>query len=192
MNLPPDHVIAGYFATIRKACGQHDPGSKLVPAIDQTEARTLRLVKRARTPGPEVDGYSTGGLGAGARSTEQMTTVEAAVIALVDQERPQQRDTTVELAWDAVGYAQQMAHSWGALASVLDRADRLATPTGKAELAGAGPCMACDTDIPGTAENRLRAGYCPACRKAWERAGCPDRSVFRSMRQAKLRDTGTG
>lgn len=189
MKLPPDHIIAGWFATMRKAAGQHDPGSKIVPELVKAEARTLRLVKRARTPGPRPDGFGAGGTSNGSRGTDPTSTVEAATIRLVDpDERPTDKDVTHDLAWEAVGYAQQMAHSWGALLSVLDRTDRLASPTAKAELAGAGPCMACDTDIPGTAENRLKGGYCPACRKAWERGGCVDRSVFRAQRQAKLKE----
>lgn len=192
MKLPPDVVIAGYFATIRKAAGQRDPGSKLIPEIDKAEARTLRLVKRARTPSNDIDGYGAGGRASGPRSSDNTTSVEAAVITLTDNERRHDKDVTLDMAWEAVGYAQQMAHSWGALVSVLDRTDRLATPTGKADLAGAGPCMACDALMPGTADNRLRSGYCPACRKAWERAGCPDRSVFRSIRQARKEQAETG
>ena len=190
MKLPPDQVIVGWFTTIRKAAGQRDPGSKLIPELDKAEARTLRLVKRARTPSNDIDGYGAGGTTEGPRSTDNTTSVEAAVISIVDAERKPDRDVVLDLAWDAVGYAQQMAHSWGALLGVLDRTDRLATPSGKEQTAGAGPCLACDTDVPGTAENRLRSGYCPACRKAWERAGCPDRSSFRSMRQARLKETG--
>lgn len=49
---------------------------------------------------------------------------------------------------------------------------------------GAGPCNACGRDVPGTATDRLRAAWCDACRKAWERAGYPDRAQFERTRYA--------
>lgn len=47
----------------------------------------------------------------------------------------------------------------------------------------AGQCLCCQRDVLGTAEDRLRNGYCDACRKAWERAGRPDRAWFERQRR---------
>lgn len=36
-----------------------------------------------------------------------------------------------------------------------------------------GECLCCGREVAGTATDRLRGGYCDACRKAWERDGRP-------------------
>jgi hypothetical protein len=43
---------------------------------------------------------------------------------------------------------------------------------------GAGLCLACDHNAPGTATDRLRGGLCDSCRKREARAGHPDRTTF--------------
>lgn len=58
----------------------------------------------------------------------------------------------------------------------------------------AASCRACDRTVTGSAEDRLRAGYCDACRKAWarelarwtdeRRPGAPDRLAFERQRRA--------
>lgn len=52
--------------------------------------------------------------------------------------------------------------------------------------AGQGDCVVCDTYCSGAVNDRLRAGYCDACRKAWKRAGSPDRAEFKRARRAQL------
>lgn len=44
-------------------------------------------------------------------------------------------------------------------------------------------CQACERTVANTPNDRLRAGYCDACRKAWERAGRPDRAAFERTRR---------
>lgn len=51
---------------------------------------------------------------------------------------------------------------------------------------GAGQCGACDKWVAGTADDRLRSGFCNACRMAWDRAGRPDRAVFGRDRKRAL------
>lgn len=47
-----------------------------------------------------------------------------------------------------------------------------------------GPCERCDTNVTGAVGDKLVSGYCGKCRKAWERAGYPDRHQFeRSYQQ---------
>lgn len=53
--------------------------------------------------------------------------------------------------------------------------------------ASGGDCSACGRYVPGTAEDRLKAGYCAADYEAWKRtdkgAGRMDRLVFEAMRR---------
>lgn len=49
---------------------------------------------------------------------------------------------------------------------------------------GAGACEACKKWVSGGADDRLRAGYCNACRMAWDRQGRPDRAEFARSRRA--------
>ncbi len=52
-----------------------------------------------------------------------------------------------------------------------------------ATLAGSGDCQACGRQVSGSGNDRLRRGYCPACYRAWRRAGRPDRSEFEAARR---------
>ena len=49
----------------------------------------------------------------------------------------------------------------------------------------AGQCQACHRDVAGGTNDPLRSGYCDACRKAWDRAGKPDRAAFEATRQQR-------
>jgi hypothetical protein len=42
----------------------------------------------------------------------------------------------------------------------------------------AGDCGRCGTTVTGAPKDKLVSGYCSRCRKAWERAGYPDRLKF--------------
>lgn len=44
-------------------------------------------------------------------------------------------------------------------------------------------CQACERTVANTPKDRLRSGYCMACRKAWDRAGRPDRVAFEQTRR---------
>lgn len=50
---------------------------------------------------------------------------------------------------------------------------------------GSGRCNACGRDVPGTANDRLRSGWCSGCKRAYERAGFPDRAAFERTRYAE-------
>lgn len=56
--------------------------------------------------------------------------------------------------------------------------------------AGAGQCQGCPKWVSGAANDRLRSGYCDACRKKWDRAGRPDRATF-ARDQRSEPDDGT-
>lgn len=47
-------------------------------------------------------------------------------------------------------------------------------------------CEACGRTVAGTPTDRLRSGYCDACRKAWDRAGRPDRVQFQHNRHREV------
>jgi hypothetical protein len=47
-------------------------------------------------------------------------------------------------------------------------------------------CEACGRTVAGTPTDRLRSGYCDACRKAWDRAGRPDRVQFQRARHCEV------
>lgn len=51
---------------------------------------------------------------------------------------------------------------------------------------GQGNCLICDRPCTGVGEDRLRSGYCPACRVAYQRAGSPDRAEFQRHRREQL------
>lgn len=73
----------------------------------------------------------------------------------------------------------------------LGRASKSYTPkAARTPSAGAGECSACRCWVSGAANDRLRAGYCDACRKAWDRAGRPDRATFARSRAIEP-DDGT-
>lgn len=49
-------------------------------------------------------------------------------------------------------------------------------------------CLCCDTDVLGTREDRLKAGFCAACYEAWRRTAFSDRFVFMRDRRVKLKE----
>jgi hypothetical protein len=59
---------------------------------------------------------------------------------------------------------------------------------GKRPVSLAGDCGACGRPVAGTSVDKLVSGFCGACRKAWERAGYPDRSEFAATRRRALND----
>jgi hypothetical protein len=44
-------------------------------------------------------------------------------------------------------------------------------------------CAACERPVANTPNDRLRSGYCNACRMAWNRQGQPDRPAFERTRR---------
>lgn len=85
--------------------------------------------------------------------------------------------------WLCVAYAM----STGGLhlvSTIVGHADPASTDR-KNRQPGAGPCNACGRDVPGTATDRLRSGWCDSCRKAYDRAGYPDRAAFERSRYSE-------
>ena len=66
--------------------------------------------------------------------------------------------------------------------------DAARSEQGKRPVSLAGDCGACGRPVAGTSVDKLVSGFCGACRKAWERAGYPDRSEFAATRRRALND----
>ena len=51
-------------------------------------------------------------------------------------------------------------------------------------------CLCCEVTVTGVGEDRIKAGYCPACYKAWERYRAqvaePVHELFRRHRRAEM------
>ena len=140
------------------------------------------------------DGYPSGGSGDGSRSTDDTSTTERTALRLVNGEHS--GDVTAEAmksirnsfdrAWDHVIAAED---AWDAICA-SDRGKREREVT-------LGTCQAClRDDVPNTPNDRIVAGYCPACFKAWQRTADEsgvrrDRMTFeRSRRDLKVVDSG--
>lgn len=129
------------------------------------------------------DGYPPGATG-GARGGGVARPVEAAVIAL------DEHGATPDPV--ALAVARIFASLTAAKAALEDldrvRQDVLANPRFGRTSSLTGDCQACQRPVSGSANDRLRAGYCDACRMAWERAGRPDRPAFERRRRKELAD----
>lgn len=156
-----------------------------VTDLDQVERRLIEAVRRDLTGEPVKDGYPTGRLGVGGENAPQSRTEGAALAGYDDDGQPREpiHDPHHELTTAAVDALERAVQAIDVLMMKLDAIDRLATVH---RTDPAGYCAACGRWVEGTAADRLRAGYCDACRKAWERAGRPDRPTFERQRQ---RDT---
>jgi hypothetical protein len=152
-----------------------------LPTLRDMEPRLLRLLARAKSPAPAVDGYPTR-LGGDGRGGSELTSVEAAAEVLCFGEHST-FDPVSDLAEQGWGYLQDAVQALGALHGVLERADRLSSTTSRAEAGGAGTCLACGANVSGAAEDRLKRGLGPCCYSTWVRAGRPDMSVFKQSRK---------
>lgn len=84
-------------------------------------------------------------------------------------------------------YAENVMSSGANLARLVHDLGTI-TPTSPRELSanGSGDCQACGDFNSGAVNDRLRGGFCNACRMAYQRAGCPDRFEFCRDRRAQL------
>lgn len=152
-----------------------------VTKLDQVERRLLEAVRRDNTGDPLNDGYPSGFVGSGGMDAAQSST-EAALLAQYDRDGnllPTRPDPHHALTAAAVTALEQAADAISDLYGKLDAIDRLATIH---RTDPSGHCAACSRWVEGTAVDRLRAGYCEACYRAWDRAGRPDRVQFERQR----------
>lgn len=158
-----------------------------ITRLDIVERRLLEAVKRDETGSTLPDGYPTGNVGSGGEDAPQSSTEAAALSGYrlnSDGEGSwgnYEQDRHHELTTAAAEALDRAAAALDTLMSQLDAIDRLATIQ---RTDPSGHCQACGRWVEGTANDRLRAGYCDADRKAWERAGRPDRPTFERQRRS--------
>lgn len=165
--------------------------------ITQLDDKTLEdLVRRGqhRTGGDGHAGNKRPGAGGAHRGNEPARPTEAAAVRLGaeahDDPELDEPDTWEEWERDLVGQALAAAQADTAKMAALARSVRRkveyvldAYKKSNIRPAGAGICAACLRDVPGIGSDRLRSGYCDACRKAWARADFPDRLLFEFSRR---------
>ena len=165
--------MAAQIETVEKLCERFD---------DAKLAEIERVAKIDST----VDGFPAGGSGSG--STEVANPTLMAVINRLDTR--QIRDPR-QLSAETV--ASSLEEAWQA----MTRAERaMALFASQAELklgreSSLSECICCNAAVVGIGNDRLRAGYCPACYQAWLRtktANGPrmDRAKFESHRRHEL------
>lgn len=144
-----------------------------------------------------------GGGGAGPSSSDATLDPDDGDLAGRDTvSRPTERAalaTSTDAARDAEVALVLADQAFDALRSAADAVRRL-LPASQSEVESmrgrqtstAGACVACGRDVSGSARDRLRAGFCDACRKAWEREGKPDRAAFIARRRAAQADPACG
>jgi hypothetical protein len=76
---------------------------------------------------------------------------------------------------DAIASLRDAHHALTQLVARL----HVGQPTQRTNMAD---CTACGRTVANTPADRLRAGYCAACHRAWTRAGRPDRPAFERTR----------
>lgn len=101
----------------------------------------------------------------GGRGSSELTSTEAAADAPAPYaDVDVQLDRWVRLAWAVTTKGQDL------VARITSHAAPDSEHEGRATgSAGAGHCLACDRWVPGTHNDRLRAGFCNACRASYQR-----------------------
>lgn len=170
-------------------------------AVTALDDRVLAdLERRARMVNVQ-DGFPASTMGDGTpRGTAELTLVEAAAeqraysgVRWEDKDAEEWR-TTPPPQPDPAGRALEELVS--ALAAMDRQAQAVLRCLGflahqRTSAAGrvsslVGDCLCCERAIAGTPDDRSRGGFCDACRKAYERAGRPDRHRFVVERRAWL------
>lgn len=151
-----------------------------------------------------ADGLARSGDAVGGRSGDVSRPTERAALRLAGREeeydeegnvkREAEPDTWVENERDVVGEAilefmvelkEAAAHLRIARRKIPVVVDAGARLRGRKD--SIDQCLCCDRDVLGTREDRLKAGFCEACYKAWRRLGMPDRFAFIRDRRLMLR-----
>lgn len=158
-----------------------------ISKLDEIERRLLTAIRRDETGTTQPDGFPTGRVGAGGENAAQSTTEGAALSGWrIDPETDEAVwvgppfDQHHALTDAAVEALERAVSAIATLATKLDEIDRVATVV---RTDPSGYCGACTRWVEGTAVDRLRAGYCQACHRAWDRAGRPDRPAFELQRK---------
>ena len=102
----------------------------------------------------------------------------------VSQPEPDPTGEAIANVFDQIHQVAKIMHSIDSELGYINHVRHAAS--GRQPTSTGGPCQCCGRDVPGTENDRLRAGYCNACSMAWIRAGRPDRRQFEVERRRKL------
>jgi hypothetical protein len=178
MSLPTERQIRDLFTTLRTYAAPS--GKPPTSRLDDLEQRLVTAMRRDATGTNTIDGYSASTTSDG-RGGNELTSVEAGANRTVFG-KPE-LDKIHDHAFHAVTFLVEAAGNLGALEGRLDAIDKLSAPDRKSETTGPGYCQACATFCTGAGDDRLRSGYCDACRKAWDRGGRKPRAEFERSRR---------
>jgi hypothetical protein len=134
---------------------------QLAQVLDDHGERAVELA-----PVLAARGFPASTIGApGGRGNAELTSTEAAA----DRPAPfdnvdRDLDRWLELAFRVSAHGQDLITRITAHAALDTEHQGRATAS-----AGAGHCLACELWVPGTNNDRLRAGFCNACRVAFQR-----------------------
>lgn len=169
----------------------YQPGPAVVAAALRDLAKQL---ERDGTTGIKAASFlaargwptATLGDGTGSRSTSTSTSVERAARADADDQDPGHWDnvdvhlhTLLRVMWLGALNGQAM------LTDLLAHGDDI-------DDVPVAACECCERLCDRRKGDRLRSGYCNACRMAWARAGCPERTDWAHARRHQLRDGQAG
>lgn len=160
--------------------------------LSKFDDKKLAEIERRTQESSIPDGYPSGG-GNGSKSSDDTSSTERTALRLIAGEHSGDRTmeamksirNSFDKAWDHVIAAED---AWDAImASDRGRRERQVT---------LGTCQACFAEVPNVGEDRIKAGYCPPCFRAWLRtsdeAGVrKDRLTFeKSRRKLEAADGG--
>lgn len=143
--------------------------------LDQLQDAGPELFKRDRESA-QADGYPSSSMGGDGRGGSESSSTENAALA------EHRRDVIHD---DALACRHNMNDAVDALLRALrstQHAEQKGTLSAE-DVSPAGTCLACHRKVEGTANDRLRSGYCAACYRAWLRDGKPDRLRFERARR---------
>lgn len=155
-----------------------------------------RIAGESPTPleeGPGLghhDGYGVGGDkqrgGKGSHSDPTAARVERDAGGRGDNQ-PDTWQTAPDPTGDAIArifaLVEQIADNAVTIDKLTAYVDAARAEQGRRPVSLAGDCAACGRPVAGTPADKLVSGYCTSCRKAWQRAGYPDRSEFAATRK---------
>lgn len=157
----------------------------LTPLLDQLLSTTLDLMKDGenvvtRAKQDAIDGFGPGTSMSSIHKARGVSDPTSSIaIRLITKGDPiiTNSNEMIRLVRDALKNAQQardrMLRGMPSLAPELARESSIRI------------CEACEATIAQVGENRIKAGYCPACYRAWLDAQRPDRSQFQLLRSAR-------
>lgn len=155
------------------------------------------MIRLAKMPTTKADGYPGGGTTERVQGGSELTPTERAANARgfagtgeSDDHTPIEVDDWVLKNIGAAINNAKMAKAYAARAEVLFRMIEARADERAGRHVTGGDCLACFTYVSGSTNDRLRSGYCNACRMAFKRWGedQPDPGDHLAFRRERRRD----